>query len=116
MEPEPAEHRCPHCGGPLYPSREQKMRRANFYSQVAAIITNRRHDGACRGVASVVMVGPAGVACQPNRRIGSHRWLPRFGLALIDGKLWKMLLEQSRHNKQVEKLLAAMRDRMPHSA
>jgi hypothetical protein len=38
MEPEPATDHCPHCGGPLYPSREDKLRRANFYSQLAAII------------------------------------------------------------------------------
>jgi hypothetical protein len=35
---EPAEDHCPHCGGPLDPSREEKMRRASFYSQLAAII------------------------------------------------------------------------------
>jgi hypothetical protein len=38
MEPEPAEDHCPHCGGPLYPSREEKQRREKFYSQLAAII------------------------------------------------------------------------------
>src|SRR5262249_9542316 len=38
MKPEPAEDLCPHCGGPLYPSREEKMRRANFYSQLAAVV------------------------------------------------------------------------------
>jgi hypothetical protein len=38
IEPEPAEDHCPHCGGPLYPSREKKLRRSNFYSQLAAII------------------------------------------------------------------------------
>jgi hypothetical protein len=35
---EPAEDHCPHCGGPLYPSREEKLRRASYYSQLAAII------------------------------------------------------------------------------
>jgi hypothetical protein len=34
-----------------------------------------------------------------------------LGVALIDGKLWKVVLEQRRHNKAVEKLLAEIRDR-----
>jgi hypothetical protein len=33
------------------------------------------------------------------------------GVAMIDGKLWKMVLEQRRHNKAVEALLAENRDR-----
>lgn len=31
------------------------------------------------------------------------------GVILIDGKLWKVVLEQSRHNRAVEQLLAEMR-------
>jgi hypothetical protein len=38
MEPEPAYDHCPHCGGPLYPSREEQLRRDSFYTQLAAII------------------------------------------------------------------------------
>jgi hypothetical protein len=41
-------------------------------------------------------------------------WIPLLtliGIALIDGKLWKMLLEQRRHNKAIEQLLAEVRDR-----
>jgi len=38
MESEPVEDHCPHCGGPLYPSREEKQRRDNFYTQLAAIV------------------------------------------------------------------------------
>ena len=34
-----------------------------------------------------------------------------LGLALIDGKLWKVLLEQRRHNKAIEQLLTEIRDR-----
>lgn len=34
-----------------------------------------------------------------------------LGVALIDGKLWKVVLEQHRHNKAVEGLLAEIRDR-----
>jgi hypothetical protein len=34
-----------------------------------------------------------------------------LGVALIDGKLWKVILEQRRHNKAVEQLLAEIRDR-----
>jgi hypothetical protein len=37
--------------------------------------------------------------------------LTLLGVALIDGKLWKMVLEQRRHNKAVEQLLAEIRDR-----
>ena len=33
-----------------------------------------------------------------------------LGVALIDGKLWKVVLEQRRHNKTVEALLAEIRD------
>jgi hypothetical protein len=31
------------------------------------------------------------------------------GVVLIDGKLWKMVLEQRRHNRTVEQLLAEIR-------
>jgi hypothetical protein len=55
MESEPAEDHCPHCGPPLYPSHEEKLRRASFYSQLAAIIVTGGHDGACRGVAAMVV-------------------------------------------------------------
>jgi hypothetical protein len=34
-----------------------------------------------------------------------------LGVVLIDGKLWKVVLEQRRHNKAVESLLAEIRDR-----
>ncbi len=34
-----------------------------------------------------------------------------LAVALIDGKLWKVVLEQRRHNKAVEALLADIRDR-----
>jgi hypothetical protein len=34
-----------------------------------------------------------------------------LGVAMIDGKLWKVVLEQRRHNKTVEALLAEIRDR-----
>ncbi|MGE5293475.1 MAG: hypothetical protein ACM3VT_01470 [Solirubrobacterales bacterium] len=33
-----------------------------------------------------------------------------IGVAMIDGKLWKMVIEQSRHNKAAEALLAEIRD------
>lgn len=32
-----------------------------------------------------------------------------LGVVLIDGKLWKMVLEQRRHNRVVEQLLVEMR-------
>jgi len=32
-----------------------------------------------------------------------------IGVAMIDAKLWKMLLEQRRHNKAMEALLATPR-------
>jgi len=35
-----------------------------------------------------------------------------IGVALIDAKIWKVMLEQRRHNGQVEQLLAAIRDRL----
>ena len=38
-------------------------------------------------------------------------WLILLGVALIDAKIWKMLLEQRRHNKTFESLLAEIRDR-----
>jgi len=34
-----------------------------------------------------------------------------LGVALIDGKLWKITLEQNRHNRAVEVLLKEIRDR-----
>jgi hypothetical protein len=34
-----------------------------------------------------------------------------IGVALIDGKLWRMMAEQGRHNKAIEALLAEIRDR-----
>jgi hypothetical protein len=37
-----------------------------------------------------------------------------LGVALIDGKLWKMVLEQRRHNRAVEQLLGEIRDRSGH--
>lgn len=33
-----------------------------------------------------------------------------IGVAMVDAKLWKMVLEQSRHNKATETLLAEIRD------
>jgi hypothetical protein len=38
-----------------------------------------------------------------------------LGVALVDGKLWKVVLEQRRHNKAVEQLLAEIRDRSGRS-
>jgi hypothetical protein len=34
-----------------------------------------------------------------------------IGVALIDGKLWKMMAKQKRHNRTVEALLSETRDR-----
>jgi hypothetical protein len=39
-----------------------------------------------------------------------------IGVALIDGKMWKLVIEQRRHNKQVEQLLGEIRERMKPSA
>jgi hypothetical protein len=38
-------------------------------------------------------------------------WIILVGVALIDGKPWKMLAEQHRHNKAVEQTLSEIRDR-----
>ena len=35
-----------------------------------------------------------------------------IGVAMIDAKLWKAVLEQRRHNKAVEQLLAEIRERV----
>jgi sulfite exporter TauE/SafE len=35
-----------------------------------------------------------------------------LGVVLIDAKLWKVVLEQRRHDKAVEGLLAELRDRL----
>jgi hypothetical protein len=40
-------------------------------------------------------------------------WIILLGVALIDGKLWKLVLDQRRHNKAVEQLLGEIRDRLP---
>jgi large-conductance mechanosensitive channel len=37
------------------------------------------------------------------------------GVALIDGKLWKMMAAQKDHNRQTEALLTEIRDRLPAS-
>lgn len=38
-----------------------------------------------------------------------------IGVALIDGKLWKLMSEQSRHNRAVEGLLQEIRDKESRS-
>lgn len=38
-------------------------------------------------------------------------WLIFVGLVLIDGKLWKLVIEQGRSNRAVESLLREIRDR-----
>lgn len=38
-------------------------------------------------------------------------WIILAGVALIDGKIWAILLEQRRHSKAVEQILAASRER-----
>jgi hypothetical protein len=37
-----------------------------------------------------------------------------IGVALIDGKLWKMMASQKRHYERVESLLAGIRDKGVH--
>jgi hypothetical protein len=36
-----------------------------------------------------------------------------IGVALIDGKLWKIMKSQSEHNRKVEALLTEIRDKQP---
>ncbi|MGA2257531.1 MAG: hypothetical protein ABSG53_22960 [Thermoguttaceae bacterium] len=35
-----------------------------------------------------------------------------IGVALTDAKLWKLMLEQRRHNREVEESLAAIADKL----
>ena len=35
------------------------------------------------------------------------------GVALIDGKLWKMMAAQADHNRKTQALLTEIRDRLP---
>ena len=35
-----------------------------------------------------------------------------IGVVLIDGKLWKIMAQQSRHDKAQERLLTEIRDRL----
>jgi hypothetical protein len=35
-----------------------------------------------------------------------------FGVALIDGKLWKIMKSQREHNRKVETLLSEIRDKL----
>jgi len=37
-------------------------------------------------------------------------WVIVIGLALIDGHIWKMVREQTRHNKATEAILAEIRN------
>jgi hypothetical protein len=43
--------------------------------------------------------------------VGVMIFLILLGVALIDGKLWKIVLDQRRHHKAVEALLVEIRDR-----
>jgi hypothetical protein len=45
--------------------------------------------------------------------MGIAEWLILLGVAMIDAKLWKMVLEQSRHGLAEEKLLIEIRERLP---
>ena len=36
-----------------------------------------------------------------------------IGVAMIDGKLWKVTLAQRDHNQKVQSLLSEIRDRLP---
>jgi hypothetical protein len=38
-----------------------------------------------------------------------------IGVAMIDAKLWKLVISQRDHNRAVERLLAEIRDRKPSS-
>ena len=39
-----------------------------------------------------------------------------IGVAMIDAKIWKLVLEQGRHNKAAEALLAKIRDELKPNA
>ncbi|MBK7974421.1 MAG: hypothetical protein IPK07_14460 [Deltaproteobacteria bacterium] len=43
-------------------------------------------------------------------------FLIMLGVAMIDAKLWTVVLEQRRHNRAVEALLADLRDRVPNAS
>jgi hypothetical protein len=43
-DPDPSDH-CPHCGGQLYPSREQKLESQRFWSTIAGFSILRRPGG-----------------------------------------------------------------------
>jgi hypothetical protein len=45
--------------------------------------------------------------------VGIVEWLILIGVAMIDAKLWRVVLEQRRHSRDQEKILTEIRDRLP---
>jgi hypothetical protein len=67
----------------------------------------------CPGIASRGSVSKASRASQKEHYVGIVEWLILIGVAMIDAKLWRVVLEQRRHSRDQEKILTEIRDRLP---